>query len=76
MAILCLTNIDFIVITVVIVIFVIIFSMNIVLVGLMHAQIVPLWASLEVVDDSPLYTPKQYPVLPIDKSSKKVEQCV
>ena len=30
------------------------------------------WAALEVIHDNPVYTPKSWPVNPIDKSAKKV----
>lgn len=40
--------------------------------GFIATVIKSLWGALEVVDDSPVFTPKSWPVTPIDKTSKKV----
>lgn len=39
--------------------------------GFIATVIKSLWGALEVVDDSPVVTPKSWPVTPIDKTSKK-----
>lgn len=43
--------------------------------GFIATVIKSLWGALEVVDDSPVVTPKSWPVTPIDKTSKKVFYC-
>lgn len=40
--------------------------------GFIATVIKSLWGALEVVDDSPVVTPKSWPVTPLDKTSKKV----
>ena len=41
-------------------------------VGFISDLIKKLWGELEIADDSPVYTPKYWPINPIDKSAKKV----
>ena len=41
-------------------------------VGFISDLIKKLWGELEIADDSPVYTPKYWPINPIDKAAKKV----
>ena len=42
-------------------------------VGFISDLIKKLWGELEIADDSPVYTPKYWPINPIDKAAKKVK---
>ena len=43
-----------------------------VFVGILKNKIRSIWSALEVVDDQPMFSPKNWPVVPLDKLALKV----